>query len=74
MPISINPKIAVGKPVIAGTRILVDFILELLSSGMSVDEIVEEYPQLTKNNVLEAISYARQSIKHEEIISFSKAS
>lgn len=70
MPITINPKVAFGKPVIAGTRISVEFILELLSSGVSVDTIVKEYPHLNKKDVLEAIQYAYKTLKHEEVITF----
>jgi len=71
MPITINPEILKGKPIIAGTRISVEFVLELLSSGMGVDEIIKEYPHLKKENVLEALDYATKSLKHEEIIPFS---
>ena len=71
MPITINPKIAFGKPIIEGTRISVEFILELLSSGMSADTIVKEYPHLHKKDVLEAIQYAYKTLKHEEVIHFS---
>jgi len=52
-----DPKILGGKPIIKGTRISVEFILELLSSGMNIDEILKEYPHLKKNDVLEAVSY-----------------
>ena len=71
MAITVNPEILKGKPVIIGTRISVEFILELLALGMTVDEIVQEYPHLKKENILEAIDYARESLKHEEIIHFS---
>ncbi len=71
MVINIDPEILKGKPIIAGTRISVEFILELLASGMSVDEIIQEYPYLKKENVLEAIDYARESLKHGEVIPFS---
>jgi len=70
MAVTLNPKIVHGKPIIEGTRITVEFILELLSSGMSPEEIVEEYPQLKKKDIFTAISYARSSIKHEEVIPF----
>ena len=56
--IVINPAVLAGKPIIIGTRISVEFILELLSSGMSVDEICEEYPHLNRIDVLIAINYA----------------
>ena len=59
MPIIIDPEILKGKPIIAGTRISVELILELLSSGMSIEEIIKEYPHLTKKSILEAIKYAK---------------
>jgi len=71
MVIIIDSEILKGKPIIAGTRISVEFILELLASGMSIQEIIQEYPHLKKENVLEAIDYATKSLKHEEIIPFS---
>ena len=69
-----NPEIFGGKPIIKGTRISVDFILELLSSGMSVNEILKEYNHLKREDILEALDYAAKSIKREEIIlsSFSR--
>ncbi len=60
MPITINPKILKGKSIIAGTRISVELILELLSSGMSISEMVKEYPHLTKKQVLEAVEYTKK--------------
>lgn len=63
-----NPKILAGKPIIKGTRISVEFILELLSSGMSVSEITKEYPHLKKTDILAAIEYAAKTIKHEDLI------
>ena len=67
--ITYNPKILGGKPIIRGTRISVEFILELLASGMAPEEIVKEYPQLKKRDVLVAIKYAAKTIKREEVIS-----
>ena len=54
--IAMNPKILRGKPVIKGTRISVEFILELLASGMSVENIVKEYSHLKKEDVLAAVA------------------
>ena len=45
-----------GKPIIKGTRISVEFILELLSSGMRTEEILKEYPHLKKEDILAAIN------------------
>ncbi len=49
--IEINPKKMGGKPVIKGTRIPVYFILELLANGWSFEDILESYPQLTKDDI-----------------------
>jgi len=63
-----NPKIFCGKPIIKGTRISVEFILELLASGMTPEEIIEEYPQLTKKDILAALNYAAKMVKKEELV------
>lgn len=62
-----NPKVLQGKPVIEGTRISVAFLLDLLSSGMTVEQIVQEYPNLTREGILAAIRYARQVVDGEDI-------
>ena len=67
--ITFNPNILGGKPVIKGTRISVDFILELLSSGMSINEILKEYKHLKKEDILTALDYASKAIKREDVIS-----
>jgi uncharacterized protein (DUF433 family) len=51
------PRLA-GKPVIRGTRIAVEFILELLAAGQSESEILENYPGLTRDDILACLSYA----------------
>jgi len=67
MPIEVNPDICGGKPVIKGTRITVEFILELLANSWSYEEILENYPQLKKEDILEAIRYAVEVLKEERI-------
>jgi len=64
--IVIDNKVLTGKPIIKGTRISVEFILEMLSSGMSVGEILKEYPNLKKEDILAAIEYASRILKKEE--------
>lgn len=54
--IEINPQILAGKPVIKGTRISVELILRMLSQGISVEKILEEYPHLTEEDVKAALS------------------
>ncbi len=53
----IRPDILGGKPIIRGTRISVEFVLSLLSSGMSLEEILDEYPHLRRDDVLAALHY-----------------
>lgn len=65
--IVIDPSILHGKPIIQGTRISVEFILELLSSGMSMDDILKEYPHLKREDVLAALEYATKILRHEEV-------
>ena len=66
--ITSNPNILGGKPVIKGTRISVDFILELLSSGMSIEKILKEYGHLKREDILDSLEYASKSVRREEII------
>ncbi|MDQ1167082.1 DUF433 domain-containing protein [Flavobacterium sp. SORGH_AS_0622] len=56
--ISINPDIRFGKPVISGTRICVSDILSWLSTGMSFEEIIEDFPELNKEHILAALAFA----------------
>lgn len=60
--IEINPKIMVGKPVIRGTRITVELILEKLASGQSVDDILSSYPHLEREQILACLEYAHRSM------------
>jgi uncharacterized protein (DUF433 family) len=53
-----DPQILGGKPVIRGTRISVEFIVELVASGASRDDILKKYPQLTGADVEQALHYA----------------
>lgn len=71
--ISQDPKILGGKPVIAGTRMSVESVLELLSSGMETSEILKEYPFLIKEQVQAAIDYAAKIVSKEESYIFNKA-
>ncbi len=58
--ITIDPAICFGKPCIRGTRIWVSLILDFLANGMTIEEILEEYPQLTREDVLAAIAYGAE--------------
>lgn len=56
--IVIDPEILVGKPVIKGTRLAVEFVIELLSQGWSQQEILENYPGLTEEDIWACLGYA----------------
>lgn len=60
--ISIDPDVMVGKPVIAGTRLTVEFILGLLANGWSVDDVLENYPHIEEDDVLACLKYARDLV------------
>lgn len=60
-----NPAILGGKPIIKGTRISVEFVLELIASGGSIADIVRNYPFLTEDDVRQAVSFAAQSLKND---------
>ena len=55
--IAYNPEILSGKPHIVGTRLSIEFILELFASGATKDEVLKAYPQLTTEAVEEALNY-----------------
>lgn len=61
--IVVDPDIMLGKPVIAETRITVELILEKLAAEETIEEILEEYPQLTKEGVFAALAYASDAMK-----------
>ena len=58
--ISIDPNICFGKPCIRGHRIWVSLILDLLASGMTIDQIIEEYPGLENADILACIAYGAE--------------
>lgn len=59
--IASNPSIMMGKPVIAGTRIPVELILEKIAAGETIRQLIEEYPRLTEEGVRAALLFASQS-------------
>ena len=64
--ISIDPEIVHGKPAIRGTRILVSSILEYLAGGDSFDDVLIEFKELTKEDILACLAYASKAINHKE--------
>jgi uncharacterized protein (DUF433 family) len=68
--IMINAKICAGKPCIRGTRLSVDFILELLASGWSYNQIQEEY-EIENDDILAVLQYAHQILSEEKVFNIS---
>lgn len=67
--ITIDPTILAGHPIIKGTRVPVSLILNLLAHGYTFEKIVREYPELTTEDIKNAVFYAEERIKREEISS-----
>lgn len=65
--IEINKEIMLGKPVIKGTRITVECILDELASGYTTQEVLKAHPNLTEKDVLAALQYASSIIRNEKI-------
>lgn len=66
--IEIRSDVMLGKPVIRGTRITVEIVLEKLAADCSIDDLLLDYPALKRNDVLAALAYARQVLGTDEII------
>jgi uncharacterized protein (DUF433 family) len=65
--IVVNPKVLVGKPVIKGTRIAVEFIVELLANGWTTEQILHEYDHLTPEDIQSCLAYASEVLKSERV-------
>ena len=62
-----DPKVMMGKPVIAGTRITVEVILEKLGGGESIEQVLESHPRLTREAILAALRFAAQTLRGEAV-------
>ena len=63
--IEVNPKIMLGKPVIKGTRITVEMILEEMSAGKTMKDLLTAHPRLREDGILAALAFAADSLKGE---------
>lgn len=66
--IEIHPGVMLGKPVVRGTRITVEILLEKLAAGATTEEILADYPDIEREDVLAALAYARQAVSTDELI------
>jgi uncharacterized protein (DUF433 family) len=65
--IIVDPGILVGKPVVKGTRLAVEFIVDLLAQGWSETEVLRNYPGLTREDIQACLSYASAILKAEKV-------
>ena len=63
-----DPAILGGKPILLGTRLSVEFVLELIGSGMTFDDITEEYPTLSAADIAAALNFAQRAVSHERVV------
>ncbi|HEY3322982.1 MAG TPA: DUF433 domain-containing protein [Planctomycetota bacterium] len=65
--ITVDPKVLVGKPVIKGTRLAVEFIVELLSEGWTEQEVLESYPGIVAEDIRACLAYASTVLRDERV-------
>lgn len=69
-----DPEMMMGKPVVRGTRITVELILEKLAAGESVDQILSEHSRLTPEGIRAAIAFAAEALRADVVYPFEKVS
>ncbi|NTW36448.1 MAG: DUF433 domain-containing protein [Syntrophobacteraceae bacterium] len=69
--IPINPKVMVGKPIIKGTRLTVEYILNLLAHGSTREEIIQEYEGLTQEDIQACLLFATRSLQDTDFMPLS---
>ena len=62
-----DPKILLGKPVVKGTRLSVEFLLELFAAGWTEEQVLEGYPHLTKESLRATFAFAAESAREERV-------
>ena len=65
--IIVDPAIMAGKPVIKGTRIPIDTILRCIAQGMTYEEVIDDYPRLTKEDIKAALEYGADLVQGENV-------
>jgi uncharacterized protein (DUF433 family) len=72
--ITVDPEILVGKPIVRGTRISVELLMDRLGDGWTMEQILESYPRLTRDDVLAAIRFVTEVFREEDYIAIQRAS
>ena len=70
--IEVNPAVLVGKPIIKGTRISVELILDRMADGWSMEDVLSSYPHISREDVLAALSFASELFKEETFVDVGK--
>lgn len=69
--IVVDERVLTGKPVVKGTRLAVEFLVGLLADGWTEEQILAEYPGLTREDVLACLAYARERLEAERVYPLS---
>jgi uncharacterized protein (DUF433 family) len=69
-----DPAVMMGKPVISGTRITVELVLEKLASGESFDDLLQAHPRLTRDGILAALRFAAEALRADVVYPVTKRS
>ena len=65
--ITVDPDVLVGKPIVRGTRISVEFVVDLLGRGWTVEQVLQEYDHLTPQDIQACLAYASEVLKSERV-------
>ncbi len=65
--ITADPAVMMGKPIVRGTRLTVEYILDELAGGLTVDELVASHPRLTRDDIQAALAFAAESVRMERL-------
>jgi len=65
--IAVDPKVLVGKPIIKGTRISVEFVIDLLARGWTTEQVLKEYDHRTPDDIQACLAYASEMLKTERV-------
>lgn len=68
-----DPKVMMGKPVIAGTRVTVELILEKMAAGETIDDLLAAHPRLTREGIYAAMAFAAQALRADVIYPTAEA-
>ncbi len=68
-----NPKVMMGKPVIVGTRITVELILEKLAAGETIEQVLEAHPRLTRESIYAALGFAGEALRADVVYPVTEA-